>query len=261
MIRRFDLDDDLMGYALGTGPQACGVKRYWMEPNDLKHHWSEHQRDPVKLQYLRQQGWLHPQAIEYNVNIHGFRGEDFTGVVDAVALGCSYTFGHALPQDQMWTWELTQTLGIKIANLGINGAGVASCFRVLKYWLPRLKPKWIFFLLPHLNRLEVVISDMSSRMYAGIYHPGSTQDSDKFLRDYWLTDYNALLERERSILAMKYLAEANQSHIIILPVEQAEQQFWQANDLARDFSHPGPVFQQRVADFFRTEMQKRHDQE
>jgi hypothetical protein len=257
MTRRFDLDDELLGYALGTGPHSCAVTKYWMEPNDLEHHWLQNQQEPSRWEYLKQQGWLDSQAIEYILNRHGFRGDDFTESVDAVALGCSYTFGHALPQHLIWTWKVSQTLGIKIANLGMNGAGISSCFRVLKYWLPTLRPKWILLLAPHLNRLEVVVSQRDDRMHTEMYLPRFTQEPERFLRDYWFTDYNGLLERERSILAMRYLAVEYRADIIMMSVEQAEQHLWGLNDLARDFEHPGPRFQQRVADFFLEKIQRR----
>lgn len=261
MTRRFDLDDDVMGYALGTGPLGCNVTKHWMEPNDLEQHWQKHRRDPILLGYLDQQGWSDPRAIEYRLNSHGFRGVDFQGQYDAIALGCSYTFGHALSESQTWPWLVGQKCSIRVANLGINGVGSGGCFRALRYWISRLKPRWVLVLMPHHSRVEVVISEDSDRMYVETYVAGHDHDGSKFLRDYWFTDYNGLLDRERTILGLQRLTEINNSRMVLLTAEEAERRFWDDKDLARDFAHPGPIFQKRVADFFIEQMQRDHGQD
>jgi hypothetical protein len=259
MIRRFDLNDPLMAYALANGKNSCGTKRYWMEPNDLETDWQKHKQDPNKYRYLESHSWLDPKSIVYDLNDFGFREVNPMGKYDGIALGCSYTFGHALPEDVIWCRRLESMLDIRIANLGVNGACISACFRIIRYWLPRLQPKWIFLLTPHLNRVEIINSREANTMEVVPYHPVDHLN-DQFLKQYWMTDYNALLERDRSILAIQYLAQQHQCRLITLPVEHAEDHFWPPHDLARDFSHPGKIFQQNVADFFLTEIQKNHVQ-
>ena len=54
---------------------------------------------PFYREYFRERGWDRPEAITYKFNSEGFRCEEFDDSPCLVALGCSFTFGNALPVD------------------------------------------------------------------------------------------------------------------------------------------------------------------
>jgi hypothetical protein len=92
----------------------------WL-PTDTKESYEKLIQDPEHLAYFVEQGWDQPGAITYRFNSHGFRADEFDGGPYMLALGCSFTIGIGLPDQDTWARQTATALGLKCANLGWGG--------------------------------------------------------------------------------------------------------------------------------------------
>jgi hypothetical protein len=97
-----------------------------------------------------------PSIYNYHINSAGFRGEEFDGNAEIVALGCSHTFGMGLPSEFAWPNVVSNLMGIKnVANLGRCGASIADQIRWLTVYIRKYgAPKMILASFPNFARYE-----------------------------------------------------------------------------------------------------------
>lgn len=97
----------------------------------------------------------------YVTNSYGFRGNNFRCNQDIVALGCSFTFGMGVPQEEIWCSISARKLGLGIDNLGIPGAGFRRIIMTfISYCNIYGPPKTVFALLPDFNRFRYLGDDL-----------------------------------------------------------------------------------------------------
>src|ERR671923_1129275 len=85
--------------------------------------------------------------VKTNLNLDGigFRGGSQGGKVWAVAVGDSFTFGAGVNLEETWAFELANSFGREVINLGVPGQGPAQYTRILKrYGLP-MQPRVAFY--------------------------------------------------------------------------------------------------------------------
>lgn len=93
--------------------------------------------------------------ISYKINEYGFRTEfNFDDEDSIITLGCSHTFGIGNRENEIWPFYLSTNLNLKLYNLGVPGGAMSSCFRVLSFWIHKIKPKIVVLLEPHPARRE-----------------------------------------------------------------------------------------------------------
>ena len=97
------------------------------------------------------------KKISYDFNSEGYRTKEFSEFKENeffVAMGCSYTLGEGLAQEDVWPAVVGDMLGIDNMNLGISGGGIdlimRNTFLYLKSDLP--KPKFVSIQLPESAR-------------------------------------------------------------------------------------------------------------
>jgi hypothetical protein len=93
---------------------------------DSEEAFEKHLLDSHTRSQLEQWGWI-DRKIEYRVNSWGFRSErEFDTVTgpSLIAMGCSFTFGTALPVESIWPTLASKRLGLELINLGVPGHGL-----------------------------------------------------------------------------------------------------------------------------------------
>jgi len=182
------------------------------------------------------------KKISYDFNTYGFRNEEFLNNYNALALGCSVTLGEGLDISNTWPQILSEKLNMSIANLGVSGASCETCYRLAEYWIPMLKPKIIFWLIPSKHRIEIYESSHSKpkTVMPNIYH-----GYQKYYKQWIAGDVNADLKTNQSIRAIECLCLKNNINLYTINREDIEYL-----DLARDLMHPGPNTQKLISDKF-----------
>ena len=93
--------------------------------------------------------------IEYTLNNYKARGEDFDEPAEIVTLGCSQTYGEALPQNYIWPEVFSNITNKKVHNLAQRGDSVqGQVFKAFKYFKEIGNPKVILGLFPS-SRIEL----------------------------------------------------------------------------------------------------------
>ena len=93
----------------------------------------------------------------YDINAFGLRGEIYEDP-DALAFGCSITFGIGVPESARWTNLLGKKMNKKVMNFGYPGGSVTSiCNTIIHYCMNNKMPKEIFCWFPDFFRSQVVM--------------------------------------------------------------------------------------------------------
>jgi hypothetical protein len=225
-----------------------------------------------KLEFEKKSGITFPwdeTSIKYRINSHGFRGDDFEPIEGEsfIALGCSMTFGVGIKEEQTWVSRLSEQLGIHGYNLGAPGQGFETFFRVLSYWLPILKSKTVFvYINPGVRREWFNANANPSAFHTmGAWH----HDLDHYTEhefEMFMNQTEASVAKARALYAIKGICEQYGATVVMLECERDEviEGLTQANgvdipvgayndntvDPSRDIIHPGPIFNERLAESF-----------
>lgn len=228
------------------GSYYKGSIQNWM-PTDTYERFTQSSRDPEKLKYLKSQGWEDPDAIEYTINDEGFRSESFNSTDPClVALGCSFTMGIGLPNDKVWPSVLGKMLGLRVYNLAWGGNSADTCFRIGRYWIPRLKPQVVCMLVPPRSRVELLPINMEPYPPAEVFLPNTDSviagvKNDIFLKHWMTNEENQTLNAEKNVLAVKQIALENNAEFAVLYADQEDGTCPDIVGYARDFCHSGPI--------------------
>ena len=198
--------------------------------------------DPKNCALLEKYGWI-DTTIEYRFNQQRFRADEFDNRTCGLSLGCSFTRGIGLKEEQTWPSVLSKLSGLHFWNLGVGGGAMDTCTRLLDYYISKLKPRIVILLSPPKNRFELHND--------GFWHIMGV-NSDEF-RDYqkvyYAYDENSIINHRKNMLAMKQICAQHNTPFYswecsntnaFLPVGDS--------DLARDLLHQGPIAQQRLAE-------------
>lgn len=206
----------------------------WL-PSDTHELWQENMKNKKHKEYLQKQGWDKEHAIEYKFNERGFRTHKFDSQTNIIALGCSFTVGTGLEYNQIWPSLLEQHLDITVYNLGVFGLSLDGCYRLLRYYLPSLKPSAVVLCEPPNLRFEIYCNDH----FRTIQH--HLTDYGDWPKEWFSNDFNLKVHREKNLAAFKVLC--------------GDIPFYMFSDIvyyddARDFMHCGPISHQKAFDKF-----------
>lgn len=127
------------------------------KPYTLEWHSTDSKQAFIKnlLRHKEELSQYRKNPITYNINEYGFRTSfDFDDQDSLITLGCSHTFGVGNRLEDIWPVLLAEKLNLKLYNLGVPGAAMSSCFRVLNEWISKISPKMVVVLEPHPSRRE-----------------------------------------------------------------------------------------------------------
>jgi len=210
--------------------------------------------------------------IDYRINKHGFRGDEIENINNGqdtfIALGCSITFGQGVSEEQTWPSQLGRMLGMKHYNFGAPGRGYETSFRLLNYWLPILKPKYVFMFVNPGTRREYFNQHAKAGngkyMSLGAWSARDNNYTDHEL-EMFLNERDSEISRSRALYAITGLCNTYNTPLDISELQDdhiiAAVRKIYAKDLnsekARDMEHPGVSFHEKLAkDFFRMHTEK-----
>ena len=133
---------------------------------DTETLFNKHQKSKATRLQLKELGWT-KDSIQYKFNEHGFRSDSFSESPGTICLGCSVTFGVGLPYEKTWPYLISKKLNLSCWNLSQPGGSLDTCYRLAKYWVPILKPKYIFILIPTMYRREFYDDDKNRFLNLG----------------------------------------------------------------------------------------------
>jgi hypothetical protein len=197
-----------------TGKHYVNQTLEWL-PTDTKESYEKLIQDPGHRAYFAELGWDQPGAITYRFNSHGFRADEFDGGPYMLALGCSFTVGIGLPEQDTWALQTATALGLKCANLGWGGYSADSCYRLAEYWIPELRPKYVCMLVPPNHRVEVLLDAedplvMPHQSLFEVFMPQSQSrlfsPNDHYLKHWFMNDEN---EKSKIHPLYKYISLVN----------------------------------------------------
>lgn len=191
----------------------------------------------------KQYPWT-PDSFDYKFNSYGFRGPEPTVTADFKILvsGCSFTEGIGLPYETTWPERLAAKIpGAVAVNLGQGGHSCDYTARSIYKTLEIIKPDLVAILWPPKERYEDIIKK-------SIMSVAPNDDRFAFARLYTNEDYIEY-QYQKNVLLVQHLCDTQGVQFISFPSEMGlplcdRQQY----PLARDDMHPGPGWQQAVAD-------------
>ena len=228
-------------------------------PTDTEDAFVNHVKVKEYRDYFESKGWLEPNAIEYRINSHGFRSEEFDPTLPSlVSLGCSYTVGIGLPESATWSYLVSQALNLKNYNLAWGGSSADTCFMQAEYWLPILRPKLVVMAAPPKHRFDLVLEEpwREHETYMPSHESGSPE-IDMFVKNWFLHDRNADLNNARNRLAVQGLCAGLGIRCLTYNVHDWFAKSREEVEYARDRMHAGPLghrlFAERILNDFATQ--------
>lgn len=228
------------------------VSKWW--PSDTEERFNNN----LKKNYdkLKSYGWL-DRKITYNLNEYGFRTEEFTNEVDALFLGCSFTFGTGLENELIWVSKVKNELNLSGHNLGVSGGSFDTIFRLTYYWIDKLKPKYIFLLGTGKTRREYfndkkIIKMLPTGNFSQDSNISRLNWSEKIISDVYqneiLSEDSSELNYQKNLLAIKSLCNMHNCKLIEIDMEKLEKNTFEES--ARDLMHYGEDFHDFIKNKF-----------
>jgi len=179
--------------------------------------------------------------ITYILNSYGFRTK--FSLLDPpkkenkrmLALGCSFTFGTGLVNEQIWCNIVEKNTNYDVINLGMPGGSLDSIFRILYSWYKIVEPDQILIQVPHLTRREFFSDDLH------IHTAGSWRSKFfEFREEFWGDEYDEFYNFKNRLLIETIAGNT--------PVKYVNIEDFRMNDYARDALHYGPETQKKLAE-------------
>jgi len=142
-----------------------------------------------------EEGYNSGEKFEYRLNSDYFRSFHFSKLekknYNILTTGCSYTFGHGLPEECIWPTLIEEKIklinkNVKVFNLGLPGLGIDAIINnvisfIDKYGVPNV----IIALLPDINRSVIYSPNLKKyKLYAPStnYIQNKKNDENLFFR-------------------------------------------------------------------------------
>ena len=181
--------------------------------------------------------------LTYDLNNHGFRCPPFEDIdhrkQQIMVLGCSYTFGIGLRQEQLWHEHLRLAFSdetTQIWNLGVPGYSNDAITRLAWRFLEYIRPAMIFVQWTHFHRREYVRDDNSLwRILTN--NPRFWNDGSDAYKAFFSmhNDFNDQYCFEKNLALLSNIAKAYR-----ITFEYETINNFPSMDKARDDEHPGP---------------------
>jgi len=223
---------------------------YW-NSSDSEARWQANMRDPECRKRLEDAGYGHHLSIRYRFNKFGFRCDEFDQTPCVVALGCSFTSGVGLREEDIWCTQLARRLNLSLVNLGVAGGSMDTCARLLYHWLPQLDARLVCMLEPPSDRFEVKVpSDYSPRVFA----PNFVNSPYEVLPKIWYSDdANSQINLWKNRLVLAQICDKHRVPLVSTDLCTGLMKFKSDGQIfppARDLMHEGARSHVFCADYF-----------
>ena len=206
---------------------------------DSEESFASHCSDPITYKQLADLGYLDTK-ITYTYNEQGFRSIKFDKTISAgLALGCSFTQGVGLSEEQVWPSIVSKQLNCPVWNLGVGSNSMDTVFRLADYWVPILNPKFVLVACPAANRIEFYNSNGE---FINVL-PGDSSNHLNYYKEWILTPINARLNFKKNLLAITTICNQHNIPLVALSIDND----FSFDKQARDLAHSGPVAQTKFA--------------
>lgn len=227
--------------------EHAGKTLHWIPP-DTEQQYKQHLKNSDSRRLLEQFGWI-DQSIDYQFNSHGFRTIEFDQRPNFLAIGCSFTQGTGVHEHQRWTTLLSEQMDLWCWNLGIAGASSDTCYRIARYYVSLLKPKFVVFLEPRPNRIELH-GEPDEPPYLINWTYDSVNWSGQYVKVMLANQENLDIRAEKNRAAIGYVcAEQHVPVFMYEPDAYLTKVDHKQRDLGRDLLHPGTMNNRAFADF------------
>lgn len=213
----------------------------WMQ-TDSEQAWRDNQSNPATRERLKASGWTE-NSIEYSYNNHGFRSYDDYHPRDAknakagpMFLGCSTCEGIGLRLEDTWAHRLWTSMGGVFYNMGQGGTGIETQYRLMRAWVPFIRPTAIFTLGAIVPRREVLNDYGIPYHIIGPWTDYASGSSAERLLGQAETD----ISTQRTFDAMRYVATTTGTPLYTISLDamhRATQRHEKERALARDAIH------------------------
>lgn len=195
-------------------------------------HWSNaHAR-----KQLQRNGYTYETVIEYHIDQYGLRNRADIDISDSiVTLGCSFTMGTGLSEEDIWPTVLGNLMNQSVYNAGIPASSNDTAFRIADYLIPKYKPLAVVLLSPFDVRYEFYNRSKPFNYTAASY---PIWVDGEHQRVELSSDLHNKLNAKKNILAIQCLCNDHDIPFIWENVDEARSGAHK-NDLARDLSHFG----------------------
>jgi len=227
---------------------------FWCDM-DSADRWQANMQNTKTRRVLELNGWDSSDNIIYKFNSHGFRCDEFSNDPGIITLGCSFTGGVALPEHKIWPSLVANQLNLKLWNLGVGGASMDSCFRLLSHYIEKLNVRMVLFLTPSPDRFEMCMPDgkIDWAMPASV-------NFNSYQKIWFQNEQNSVQNFSRNLLAIRYMCHINnvklveKNHCTDLLEVSGLDELVQSTDRGRDLEHPGVLSHRLCADLFLNEI-------
>lgn len=233
------------GYKLefvGKSPcwELANTSNFWFRM-DSQESFRNNMQNPDRRDKLISTGWTE-DSITYDFNSYGFRADEFDGD-GAIFLGCSFTQGIGIDWERSWCKLVADELQLKCWNLGIGGSSNDTAFRLGSYWIPKLQPKYVFYLPTLPYRMELISSD-KFKPFLPMMIP---EDKFRHFYDEWMSVLdNSMLNYEKNRRGIQSVCSENGIPCVI--IEDSDRFHNTFSDYGRDLLHHGPSWNKMIAD-------------
>jgi len=112
------------------------------------------------------------KCCNYDLNDYGYRAShDYSDILQyenkIICIGCSFTFGIGLEEEQTWPYKLSKIMNTSFLNLGFPGGSIRYALWQLYNVMDKIPYKHIFLLNPPLGR-TLNLSDSEFTCESGI---------------------------------------------------------------------------------------------
>jgi predicted nucleic acid-binding protein len=250
-------DEDIHHKEFCTGPLMPLTTASWAQ-SDTEKLFDENWKNPDTKTKLIKYGW-DKHNIQYKSNDFGFRmNTNFMDIIPGECdfyLGCSITFGTGLNLEDTWAWKLSEKTGRICINLGWNGAGIETQYRLLRAWAKKLKPRCAYTLGYFNGRRELLASKDNIHILS-IWASDSKPWRETYLR--LTTEHELMISRIRAFDAMRAVCMDHNIELYTLNNLYRKEIFdiTDSDRAARDLLHFGCSWHTQISDLPKTYWQR-----
>jgi hypothetical protein len=226
----------------------------WCDPVDTEEQFNAFISNPIKKNLLEANGWT-VDSITYEFNNYGFRTPDNFNIKKPLEgdmyVGCSFTVGSALNITDTWAYKVWQTQQGAFYNLGQCGAGIDTCYRLMKSWIPVLKPRKVYILGFFDYRTEI-FTDEGKLISLRPSNQNLSPLQQTLFDEFYTSRLESALSMIRTFDAIRYIGHEHKVDILMPSLEllKTAEQMRHGNQcgFARDLCHPGKKYHNFLSD-------------